>query len=162
MIRRSVILLMAMCLPTALMAADPGKDVVGHVKVDVYFGTNGDASAAGERAIKVDEATATKLRNQEPLSFKDYRKLGADHQPVYRSYENWAQPFQGSDEILCRFEVENLLADDSIQLDLELWMSRKKILKSGVALTKGKPILVLGPEWRGGNLIISVELAEAK
>ena len=76
----------------------------------------------------------------------------------YRSYENWAQPIAGSDEILCRFETESRISHDTMRLDLELWLSRKKILKSGVLLAEGKPVLVLGPEWRGGRLIISVEL----
>lgn len=158
--RRSIFAFILMaCLPAQLIAADPGRDTVGHIKMHVYYGTNGDPDAAGKKAVALDEPTTKLLRSQEKLNFNHYRKLGSDHQPVYRSYENWAQPFPGSDEILCRFEVESLTSKEALRLDLELWLSRKKILKSGVVLSTGKPVLVLGPEWRGGNLIISVELA---
>jgi hypothetical protein len=152
-------LLGALALPAAMMAADPGKESLGEVEVKVYFGTDGDPAVAGERAAVVDEAEARRLRSQPTLKFKAYRMLGTDRQHVYRSYENWAQPIKGSDEILCRFETESRISPDTIRLDLELWLSRKKILKSGLALTHGKPVLVLGPTWRGGRLIVSVELA---
>lgn len=140
------------------LAADPGRDTVGKLTVRVFFGTDADPSVAGEKAVEVSEAAEARLQAQDQLKFAHYRELGHDTKPVYRSYENWAQPIRGSDEILCRFEVQKRLDADSIRLDLELWLSRKKILKSGVLLTVGKPMLVLGPEWRGGSLIISVEM----
>jgi hypothetical protein len=49
-----------------------------------------------------------------------------------------------------------------MRLDVELWLSRKKILKTDAAMEPDKPMLVLGPEWRGGRLIISVELAPGR
>jgi len=145
-------------LPSLALAADPGRDVVGQLHVRVYFGTDGDPSVAGERVTEVAEETVARLQAQDQLKFDHYVGLGNDQKPVYRSYENWAQPIKGSDEILCRFEVQKRLVEDSLRLDLELWLSRKKVLKSGVQLDVGKPMLVLGPEWRGGRLIISVEL----
>jgi hypothetical protein len=48
---------------------------------------------------------------------------------------------------------------DEVPLNLELWLSRKKILKSDISLRYGQPLYVLGPEWRSGRLIIAVELA---
>lgn len=149
----------ALLAPVAAGAKDPGRETVGEVEVVVYFGTAGDPTVAGERATAVDDATVARLRAQQPLNFPQYRRLGGDRQRLFRSYENWAQPIAGSDEVLCRFETESRISGDTIRLDLELWLSRKKILKSGIALTHGKPVLVLGPEWRGGHLIVSVELA---
>lgn len=142
--------------------ADPGKDVIGMVTVHVYLGTDGDASAAGERAKAVDAEIAKRLAGEEKLKFAHYRQLGKDTKPLFRSYENWAQPLPPSDEILLRFEAQSTLSKDQRRrLDLELWLSRKKILKTDAAMETGKPLLVLGPQWRGGRLIISVELAPA-
>lgn len=152
-------LLIPLMVPLVAVAADRGKEAVGEVEVVVYFGTDGDPAKAGERTMEVPAATAEQLRRHEPLKFTHYRLLGSDRQKVYRSYENWAQPIKGSDEILCRFETESMISHETMRLDLELWLSRKKILKSGMALTHGKPVLVLGPEWRGGRLIVAVELA---
>ena len=149
----------ALLAPMMAGAKDPGRETVGEVEVVVYFGTDADPAVAGPRATAVDDATADRLRAQAPLAFRHYRRLGGDRQRLFRSYENWAQPIAGSDEILCRFETESRISGETIRLDLELWLSRKKILKSGIALTHGKPVLVLGPDWRGGHLIVSVELA---
>ncbi|MEP4078275.1 hypothetical protein [Haloferula sp.] len=150
-----------MVLPVLAQAADPGRDEIANVRVLVYHATDGDPAVAGEKAAEVSEETAKWLASKEELKFEHYRLLGSDAKPLFRSYENWAQPIEGSDEILCRFEVASRLSKDSVRIDLELWLSRKKILKSGVALTSGKPVLVLGPEWRGGRMIVAVELAPA-
>ena len=157
--RRAAIfgLMLAAALPAA--AQDPGKDVIGSVRVKVYFGTNGDPATAGPKAEKVEDPVREALRAQESLRFDHYRLLGTDTKPVFRSYENWAQPIGGSEEILCRFEVQSRLSAEAIRLDLELWLSRKKILKTGAVVATGRPVLVLGPEWRGGRMIVAVELA---
>ena len=154
-------LLLWMVLPYSALAADPGRDAIATVNVRVYHATNGDPSVAGDKAVEVSEETVKWLASKESLKFENYRLLGSDSKPLFRSYENWAQPIAGSDEILCRFEVASRLSKESVRIDLELWLSRKKILKSGVALTSGKPVVVLGPEWRGGRMIVSVELAPA-
>ncbi|GAA5482640.1 hypothetical protein [Haloferula sargassicola] len=140
------------------VAKDAGRDVVGRAKVEVFYATDGDAAAAGERAGPAAEEVVKRFQAQKALDFSHYRRLGGEVKPIYRSYENWAQPIAGSDEVLCRFEVESRLPENGLRLDLELWLSRKKILKSGVVLGPGKPVYVLGPEWRGGRLIIAVEL----
>jgi len=140
--------------------SDPGKDVIGMVTVTVYHATNGDAGAAGQRAKAASEQVVKRLTGEQKLKFAHYRELGKDTKPLFRSYENWAQPLPPSDEILLRFEAQSKLSkEQSRRLDIELWLSRKKILKTDAAMEAGKPLLVLGPEWRGGRLIISAELA---
>ncbi|MDB6078170.1 MAG: hypothetical protein JWO82_1917 [Akkermansiaceae bacterium] len=140
---------------------DPGKDVLATVTVTVYYGTNGDPAAAGARATEISKDAEKKLTADPKLHFSKYRQLGKDEKPLYRSYENWAQPLRPSDEVLLRFEAQSLLAKDVMRLDLELWLSRKKILKTDAPLSPSKPLLVLGPEWRGGRLILAIELAPA-
>ncbi len=147
---------------TAGAQTDPGKDVMGTVTVIVYHATNGDGAAAGERAKPVSEEVAQRLGREEKLKFAKYLEVGRDTKPLFRSYENWAQPLPPSDEILLRFEAQSKLSKESMRLDVELWLSRKKILKTDAAMEPGKPMLVLGPEWRGGRLIISVELAPGR
>ena len=61
-----------------------------------------------------------------------------------------------------KFEARSRPTPQSTHLDLELWLSRKKILKTDVLLEGDHPLLVLGPEWRGGRLIIAVSLAAEK
>jgi hypothetical protein len=151
-----VLFVLLLAFPAA--AQDRGRDVLRQLEVEVIFASDGDIEAAGPRAKELDRSTIQQLKDQDLLRFKDYRLLGSDKKPVFRSYENWAEPISGSDEILCRFEVGTVVSKSSLRMDLELWLSRKKILKSGIALVDGKPVYVLGPEWRGGRLIIAMEL----
>lgn len=140
--------------------ADRGKEVVGKVKATLYVGTDADPSTLGDKVVAVDEATAKKLRSIKKMNFKHYRKLGADTQPVYRSYENWLMPLKPSEEILLSFESRGRSSDGGLRLDLELWQHRRKVMKSDPVLQRGRPLLILGPKWRGGTLIIAAELIE--
>lgn len=143
----------------AVAQEDPGKAALGRVKVSVLYATNGDPSVAGTRFHAVSKDVEERLRKVDRLNFKSYRLLGEDAQTLFRSYENWAQPLKPSDEVLVRFEARSRPVNDSMKLDLELWLSRKKILKTDALLEGSRPLFVLGPEWRGGWLIISVALA---
>lgn len=138
---------------------DPGKAKIGRVAVTVYYATDGDPKVAGAKATAVDQETAKRLRGEKRLRFKNYQTLGQDVQPLLRSYENWAQPLKPSDEILVRFEARSLPTAQATGLGLELWLSRKKVLKMDARLEGNRPLFVLGPEWRGGRLIIAVALA---
>lgn len=138
---------------------DAGRAKVGKLEVTVYFATNGDPAAAGDRAQEIAIEIRDRFQSEGKLKFDHYRALGAETQPIFRSYENWAQPLKPSDEILVRFETRTQPAKDSVSLDLELWLARKKILKTDATLRPGHPLYVLGPEWRGGRLIIAVALA---
>ncbi len=146
----------------AMAQTDPGKDVIGTVTVTVYHATNGDPAAAGTRAKPVTVETAARLGREERLKFAKYLELGRDTKPLFRSYENWAQPLRPSDEVLLRFEAQSKLSKELMRLDVELWLSRKKILKTDAAMKPGQPLLILGPEWRGGRMIIAVELVPGR
>jgi hypothetical protein len=141
---------------------DAGRTQLGKVNVTVYHATNGDPMAAGSKALPASNEVADRLRLDPRLHFKHYRLLGADSQPLLRSYESWAEPLKPSDEVLVRFEAQGQPTRNSAVLDLELWLARKKIIKTDARLEGGKPLFMLGPEWRGGRLIIAVALASGK
>ncbi len=141
---------------------DPGKTKIGQVSVAVYYATDGEPKAAGSQAKMVSQETEKCLRGEERLRFKSYRLLGQEVQPLLRSYESWAQPLKPSDEVLVRFEARSQPTHQVLGLDLELWFSRKKVLKMDARLEGNRPLFVLGPGWRGGRLIIGVALAPPK
>ena len=140
---------------------DPGRAVMARVSVKVYYATNGDASVAGPKAAEVTADTVKRLRGEEKLRFEQYRLLGTDVQPILRSYDSWAEPFKPSDHLVVRFEARSASTPEATSLDLELWLDRKKILKTDARLQGNRPLFILGPEWRGGRLIIAVALAPA-
>jgi hypothetical protein len=138
---------------------DPGRARVGTVRVAVIHATDGDPNAAGGRAMPLAKDMEARLRAEEKLRFKHYRQLGEDVQPLLRSYENWAKPLKPSEELLVRFEARSAPTDAATRLDVELWLARKKILKTDALLEGNRPLFILGPAWRGGRLIISIGLA---
>ena len=138
---------------------DPGKAKIAWVCVTVYHATNGDPKVAGKNAMAVPQETTDRLRKEKKLRFKSYRMLGQHTQPLLRSYESWAEPLKPSDEIMVKFEAKGRPTQHMAILDLELWLGRKKTVKTDARLDGNRPLFVLGPEWRGGRLIIAVALA---
>lgn len=137
---------------------DAGTDSLGELKVSLIFGTNGDAKKAGEDLKQPSKIQLAALKKLKTIKFTHYRLLGEDQQPILRSYENWANPMKNSKEILLSFQPREKPVDDHLKMDLEFWQSHKKIMKSGPTLKKGKPLFIQGPAWRGGKIIIAVEL----
>lgn len=142
----------------SLQAKTKGQEVIATLKTELIFASNGDIAVAGENAQALSAKQLAKLKKNEALSFKDYRLMGGDEQSVFRSYENWAMPMRPSEEILLSFESKGVASKNCLILDLELWVSRKKVMKYDAKLTCGKKLYVLGPEWRGGRLIIAVQV----
>ncbi|HEY8990362.1 MAG TPA: hypothetical protein VIM46_00145 [Luteolibacter sp.] len=137
---------------------DPGKESLGAVVVKVYYATDGDPGAAGGNAKDVPADMVLRLRSESRLKFTHYREIGSDTKTLFRSYENWAQPLGNSDEVLVRFEARNHPSRQAAFLGIELWLSRRKVLRTDAEITTARPLHVLGPAWRGGRLIVSVAL----
>jgi hypothetical protein len=137
---------------------DPGMEPVGRVGVTLVFGTNGDPAAAGDRAKPLAADVVARLQKSKELNFKSYRSLGQDVQPALRAHDNWALPMRPSEEVRVRFDVQGLLTGGGLRLDLELWLQQKKVLKTSPTLEAGRPLYIRGPAWRGGQMILIIEL----
>lgn len=158
----------------SVAAEDPGKSKIGWVEVAVYHASNtAPKQAPGKDKAKKDSKkdkakkdvkavpkdVIERMRGVKELKFKHYTLLGSDTQPLLRSYESWAHPLKPSDEVLVRFEAQGRPTRKTAILDLELWLARRKTVKMDVRLEGTRPLCVLGPEYRGGRLIIAVALA---
>ncbi|MFC5049156.1 hypothetical protein ACFPK9_00790 [Rubritalea spongiae] len=141
-------------------ANDLGKESIGRMEVHVYYATNGDPGLAGSKAKKVEAEVVEQLSSLRDKKYTSYLLLGSDRQPVFRSYENWLAPLKPSEELLISFEPRGAAQGEMLKLDLELWQSKKKIMKAGPTLQKGKPLYIFGPKWRDGRLILSIQLVE--
>jgi hypothetical protein len=140
------------------LLADRAKDIIGEVTVTLIHATNETNVAGMEKFKALDQATQQKIVKDPRLKFASYRQMGSDKKPLYRALENWAQPMSSTDEILVRFEAQARPSKELTRLDLEFWISHKKILKTGAALSENSPMYVLGPEWRQGRMILIVSL----
>jgi hypothetical protein len=150
-------LLLAASRPAIGQGDDPGAEEIGRVRAEVFYGSDGDLKALGARGEPLAAAEANRLRASKELRFASYRKLGEDRKPVWRAFENWAMPMHPSEEIMVSFEPKGL-EQDGLRLDLKLWLRKREVLTALPLLQKGKKLYILGPGWRGGRLIIAVEL----
>jgi hypothetical protein len=137
---------------------DPGRATIANLRVCVIYATNGSPKAAQVKGTAVSQELKDRLRKEHHLDFVNYRLLGTDYKPLMRSYESWAEPLKPSDEILIRFAALGKPTKTSAILDLEMWMGKRKIIKTDARLEEAKPLIMLGPEWRGGRLVILVRL----
>jgi len=151
-------LLTTLLMVVAPVHAERGRDVIGAVTVTLIHACDSEKDQGLTKFKRLDDATAQRLTREPKLKFAHYRVLGVDTKPLFRSYENWAKPMAATDDILVRFEAQARPSKDLTRLDMELWISQKKILKTGAALTADAPMFVLGPEWRQGRMIVIIAL----
>lgn len=150
------LLVFALALP--LGAEDPGKEVVARLNTVLLLGTDGELAKIAPEAKKADAAHIARLRPLKELTFANYAFIGSDVKPIWRSYTNWASPMKESQEILLSFEPNSQAEQGEVRLDLELWQSKRKVMKTTQSLSNGKWLYIAGPRWRGGRLILGIEL----
>ena len=139
-------------------AQDPGKESVARLRTVLLFGTHDDLAKVVPEAKPADKAHSVRMQLLKELNYGSYGLLGSDIKPVWRSYTNWASPMKGSDEILLSFEPNSVAENDGVKLDLELWQGKRKVMKTTQPLQNGKWLYIAGPKWRGGRLIVGIEL----
>ncbi|MBK1834060.1 hypothetical protein [Roseibacillus ishigakijimensis] len=152
----SLLFLWMLALPAG--AQDPGKEVVARLRTVLLFGTNGDLQELAPQVPLADKAHGTRMELLADLNFSSYGLLGTEEQPVWRSYTNWSSPMKGSSEILLSFEPNGQVEDGGMRLDLELWQGKRKVMKTTRLLEINKWLYIAGPQWRGGRLIVGIEL----
>lgn len=147
-------------LSAAGAAEDPGQEKIGMLEAQLLYATDGESDVLGRSAelLKADEQRHLEAAIRR--SFKHYRRLGRDQSRILRGYENWTSPMRGSEELMVSFEPQERIGKDALRLDMEFWQSKQKVLKADPVLRKGKQLYIVGPKWRGGRLIIVLELVD--
>lgn len=158
----SVCLLSLLFLAGSLFGQDPGMQSIGTLSVKLIFASNEEPTAGGTFKKEVSAAEAKALHAITKLDFKEYRLMGVDTPDILRGYENWATPLRPSKEILVSFQPIKRPEDNKIQMVLEYWQSKRKVFSVNPTLTKGKPLYLLGPEWRKGRLVLAVTIEKLK
>lgn len=156
--RVPVILFLFPFLLLPLRAQDPGMRPIGSLSVKLIFATNGDPTAGGAFTKEVSADEVDRLHAITKLDFKEYRLMGTDTPEILKGYENWATPLRPSKEILVSFQPIKRSGDDKVQMVLEYWQSKRKVFSVNPTLTKGRTLYLLGPEWRGGRLVLAVKI----
>ena len=80
-------------------------------------------------------------------------------QNILKGYKSWAQPIRNSEALMVTFQPQASIKEDrKLRLDVEYWQKSKMALRWDRVFEVGKRVYLVGPEWRDGNLIITVEL----
>lgn len=149
----------------AVQAQDPGLEKIGKVRTELIYATNGDITALGAGAKELeDKAEVARLKKAKKIGkFEKFVKLGSVEQPVLKGYKSWAAPIKNSEAILLTFQPQaKVVADRKLRLDIEYWQKKKMAWRWDRVFEVGKKIYLMGPKWREGNLIITVELVSLK
>lgn len=136
---------------------DAGKVVIGKLETVLYYGTDVEPAGEVRELPELSEEQKSELAKLEKINFRHYRILGADTQNIYKSYINWAAPIRGSKEILLSFQPRGDVDGEKLQLDLEFWQARKKIIKHGPIMKVGVPLFIQGSRWKAGKVVIGVK-----
>ena len=152
------ITLLWLSLAGFVLAQDSGKESIARLRTVLLFGTDANLETVVPEAKVADKAHSMRIELIKDLNFSNYGLLGSDTKPILRSYTNWASPMKGTDEILLSFEPNSAAEDDGVKLDLELWQGKRKVMKTTQPLKNGKWLYIAGPQWRGGRLIVGIEL----
>lgn len=139
-------------------AQDPGLEEIGKVKTELIFATNGEVENLGKGTTSLSDEEQQRLRKAKKIgTYKNYVKLGSVEQAVLRGYKSWAAPVANNEAILVTFQPQARKGKE-LRLDVELWQKKKMVLRWDPSFAVGKRIYLMGPKWRDGNLIITVEL----
>lgn len=145
-------------------AQDPALDEIGKVRTELLFGTNGSVAPLGSGVTQLSKAERVRLKKVPKLgTFKNFVKLGSVEQAVLKGYKSWAQPIKNSEAIMVTFQPQATIKEEKkLRLDVEYWQKSKMALRWDRVFEVGKRVYLIGPKWRDGNLIITVELLSLK
>lgn len=135
---------------------DPGLEKVGSVEGQMIFATNSKENA--KMGNPLPKSLLEIVKKESKLDYKFYRMLSKDTQTLFRGYENWL--FK-SEILMLSYEAKDI-SKQSVQLDLNFWQLGKKVIKTDPSLKKGEPLLIVGPNYRDGKILVAIELASLK
>ena len=159
-ILRLVLSIMLAMFAVVAHAQDPGTEVIGKVRTELLFGTNGPVTSLGSGVTELSPAEETRLRKVSKLgALKNFVKLGSVEQDILKGYKSWAQPIRNSQALMVTFQPQAAIKESRrLRLDVEYWQKSKMALRWDRVFEVGKRVYLVGPKWRDGNLIITVEL----
>jgi hypothetical protein len=133
-------------------------EIMAQLRVTIFLGTHEATYSHNCNLKEVSSEELSRLNNQQHFNFKYYKKLGEDTQPIYKNKENHAKPLCYCEEIMIQFEPISPWHNQQINIDLELWIHKQKVLKAITPMKREHCVFLQGPKWRKGTIIIEVSV----
>ncbi|MEM6911389.1 MAG: hypothetical protein AAF555_07370 [Verrucomicrobiota bacterium] len=112
-----------------------------------------DLAVAGSDSAQFQEIRG-RLSKEAQLRFSEYVLLGEETQAVPKEFDTWVVP---SKEIFLELDYKGSDAS-GMKFFLRLWHKETVKTKADVVLTPDQPLLIRGPQWKGGYLIFALDL----
>lgn len=152
---QSVINLLCLFALTFIAQADPAKEVIGSLKGTLIYATN--APEEHENAKPLSDSLKQNLIDNK-LPFSSYYLLGSDQQDIYKGYQNWLKPISNSEKLMLSFEPKQS-AQNGNDIEIAFWQDKKKVFcTKTLSLDASEPLIITGPKWRNGKVIIILTL----
>lgn len=137
------------------LSASP--ETVGQLKGTIIYAVNEKDSKSAE-VPEVTGLLKKAINSDASLKHNYYHELGNDQKEISRADENWLHPIQNSDQLKLRYDCKTA-TEKGVVLTISFWQENKKIFSTEpFTLSKEAPLIISGPDWREGKLLIAVEL----
>jgi len=130
-----------------------GAPYEGAVWSGLFIGSDEEISAIGREVPEEMGDVIERFRGIGSMRFANYRLLGEHSHKVYKEYESWVVP---SKEIFFKLDSRGPVKGGGVQLAVQLWRDKAVLVKADVVLKEGRPLLIRGPRWGDGYLLISL------
>jgi len=135
--------------------ADPAKEVIGALKGTLIYATNAPEEHKNAKPLP---STFRNILEKNKLPYSSYYLLGSDQQDIYKGYQNWLKPISNSDQLMLSFEPKQS-SQNSKEIEIAFWQDKKKVFcTKTLALSSSDPLIITGPNWRNGKVIIILTL----
>ncbi len=135
---------------------DQGKHITGIIKGTLIFA--GPTTKDVDNIVLLDGKLRSIVVSESKFKAEELYKIGTDKQDVYKAYQSWLKPLEGSDKFMINCEPKARLKNGQ-KMVVNFWVDNKKVFSTDTILIKYKtPLIIMGPSWRGGKILMAVEL----
>jgi len=127
----------------------------GIVWSGLFLGSDEDISGHGREVRDELGDVIERFQKVDSLRFSHYRLLGEHAQKLYKEFDSWIVP---SEEIFLKLDSRGPVESGGVQLAVQLWHNKAVLVKADVILKNGRPLLIRGPQWGDGYILISLWL----
>ena len=149
-----IVFLSSLLILATSLSADPGKEVTANLSGTLIYGA--DIVEDGKKPLS--GALREVIKKDSDLSHQHYYELGKDHTSVYKAYESWLRPLKPSEKFMVKCEPKAKTSKGQ-KLVMSFWLDKEIVFSTDVIdLAYDVPVLISGPKWREGKVIIAVQL----
>ncbi len=152
--RRSYLALIgALAIPAAASDTKPPQTIAwGGL---IYAGPT-DTDVEGVPTAHIPKSfTPLQTRLKKVFPAERYTLIAQHTEQIFKDYESWVAPGK---ELFLKIDSRGPTPSGGTLIDLQVWSGEKVLVKTDATLHPDRPLIVVGPAWRRGRLLVAVSL----